>query len=184
MKMAILFAFASAALFGLSTPAAKILLSSVHPAVLAGLFYCGAGLGVAALRLLRTGRAGTREVALGRRDVPWLVAAVLSGGVSGPLLLMIGLSGTEAATASLLLTFEGAATALIAWLFFRESYGARLVLGMACLVSGAAALAWSGPPTLDAMSGPLAIIGACFAWALDNNFTRKISLADPEVTGS
>jgi drug/metabolite transporter (DMT)-like permease len=179
MKMAILFAFASAALFGLSTPAAKILLSSVHPAMLAGLFYCGAGLGVAALRLLRAGRGGARETALGRRDVVWLAGAVLSGGVTAPLLLMIGLAGTQAATASLLLTFEGAATALIAWLFFRESYGPRLVLGMACLVSGAAALAWSGPPTLDAVSGPLAIIGACFAWALDNNFTRKISLADP-----
>ncbi|HWF93355.1 MAG TPA: EamA family transporter [Xanthobacteraceae bacterium] len=179
MKMTVLFAFASAALFGLSTPAAKILLGSVHPAMLAGLLYCGAGLGVAALRLLRAGRSGTRDVALGRRDVPWLVGAVLSGGVIGPLLLMIGLTGTEAATASLLLTFEGAATALIAWLFFRESYGLRLVLGMACLVSGAAALAWSGPPILSAMTGPLAIVGACFAWSLDNNFTRKISLADP-----
>ncbi len=179
MRMAILFAFGSAALFGLSTPAAKILLGSVHPAMLAGLFYCGAGLGVAALRLLRASRAGTHEVALGRRDVPWLVGAVACGGVTGPLLLMIGLAGTEAATASLLLTFEGAATALIARLFFRESYGLRLVLGMACLVSGAAALVWSGPPTLNAMSGPPAIVGACFAWALDNNFTRKISLADP-----
>ena len=178
-RMAILFAFGSAALFGLSTPAAKILLGAVHPAMLAGLFYCGAGLGVAALRLLRTGRTRTREVALGRRDVPWLVGSVISGGVAGPLLLMIGLAHTQAATASLLLAFEGAATVLIAWLFFRESYGLRLMLGMACLAAGAATLAWSGPPTLNAVAGPLAVIGACFAWALDNNLTRKISLADP-----
>jgi drug/metabolite transporter (DMT)-like permease len=27
--------------------------------------------------------------------------------------------------------------------------------------------------------GPLAIIGACIAWGLDNNLTRKVSLADP-----
>jgi drug/metabolite transporter (DMT)-like permease len=179
-KMAILFAFGSAALFGLSTPAAKILLGSVHPAMLAGLFYCGAGLGVAVLRLLRAaGHTRTGDVALGRRDVPWLVGAVVCGGVAGPLLLMIGLAQTQAATASLLLAFEGAATALIARLVFRESYGLRLVLGMACLVAGAATLAWSGLPTLNAMSGPLAIIGACFAWALDNNLTRKVSLADP-----
>jgi drug/metabolite transporter (DMT)-like permease len=92
---------------------------------------------------------------------------------------MIGLARTEAATASLLLAFEGAATVLIAWLFFRESYGLRLVLGMACLATGAATLAWSGLPTLNALVGPLAVIGACFAWALDNNLTRKVSFADP-----
>jgi drug/metabolite transporter (DMT)-like permease len=27
--------------------------------------------------------------------------------------------------------------------------------------------------------GPLAIVGACIAWAFDNNLTRKVSLADP-----
>jgi hypothetical protein len=27
--------------------------------------------------------------------------------------------------------------------------------------------------------GPLAIVGACIAWGLDNNLTRKVSLADP-----
>jgi drug/metabolite transporter (DMT)-like permease len=177
-NMAILFALGSAALFGLSTPAAKILLGSVHPAMLAGLLYCGAGLGVGALRLLRK-NTGTPDVALVRRDVPWLIAAICSGGIAGPLLLLIGLAQTQAATASLLLAFEAAATALIARLVFKESYGPRLILGMALLVAGAATLAWSGVPTLEAMTGPLAIVGACFAWALDNNLTRKISSADP-----
>ena len=179
---AILFAFVSAALFGLSTPAAKALLDSMHPAVLAGLLYCGAGIGVALLRRLRARSIGgtrAREVALGRHDVPWLAGAIVSGGVAGPLLLMIGLAQTSAASASLLLTFEGAATALIAWLFFGENYGSRLVLGLIFLLAGGAALAWSGVPTLDATIGPLAIVGACIAWALDNNFTRKVSLADP-----
>jgi drug/metabolite transporter (DMT)-like permease len=177
-QMAILFALGSAALFGLSTPAAKILLGSVHPAMLAGLLYCGAGLGVGALRLLRK-KTRTPDVALVRRDLPWLVAAICIGGIVGPLLLLIGLAQTQAATASLLLSFEAAATALIARLVFKESYGPRLILGMAFLVAGAATLAWSGVPTLETMTGPLAIIGACFAWALDNNLTRKISSADP-----
>ena len=106
-QMAILFALGSAALFGLSTPAAKILLGSVHPAMLAGLLYCGAGLGVGALRLLWRRNNRTPDVALVRRDVPWLVAAICSGGIVGPLLLLIGLAQTQAATASLLLAFEG-----------------------------------------------------------------------------
>ena len=42
---AVLAALASAALFGVSTPAAKALLGVVHPVMLAGLFYCGAGSG-------------------------------------------------------------------------------------------------------------------------------------------
>ena len=36
-------ALLSAALFGLSTPAAKVLLGTIDPTVLAGLLYCGAG---------------------------------------------------------------------------------------------------------------------------------------------
>ena len=179
-KAPILLAFASAALFGLSTPAGKVLLELVHPAVLAGLFYCGAGVGIALLRRLHMQSFGTApEVPLGRRDVPWLAGAVFCGGVVGPLLLMVGLAQTQAATASLLLTFEGAATALFAWLFFRENYGGRLVLGMACLVAGAVILGWSDVPTFHSTIGPLAILGACIAWAMDNNLTRKISLADP-----
>jgi len=92
---------------------------------------------------------------------------------------MLGLSRTPAATASLLLTVEGAATALLAWFVFRENFDRRIALGMACLVAGAAIVSWSGTPTAESLIGPLAIIGACIAWAIDNNLTRKVSLADP-----
>jgi drug/metabolite transporter (DMT)-like permease len=40
-------------------------------------------------------------------------------------------------------------------------------------------LSWSGQPQLSGLLGPLAIVGACLAWGLDNNLTRKVSLADP-----
>ncbi len=181
-RTAIALALASAALFGISTPAAKVLLDTVHPAILAGLLYCGAGVGVAVLRRLRrrvVGRTHAPEVALGRRDIPWLAGAVASGGVAGPLLLMIGLAQTPATSASLLLNFEAAATALIAWLVFREHYGSRLMLGLAFLLGGGVTLAWTGLPTWGAMIGPLAIVAACIAWALDNNLTQRVSLADP-----
>src|SRR5689334_15960838 len=117
-RHAIFLALLSAALFGVSTPAAKALLGSTDPTVLAGLFYSGAGLGVAILR--RFGRSvasqpDAPEVALTRRDIPWLAGAIVAGGMIGPVLLMFGLSRTAATTASLLLTLEGVATALIAW---------------------------------------------------------------------
>jgi drug/metabolite transporter (DMT)-like permease len=91
----------------------------------------------------------------------------------------VGLTRTDASTASLLLTLEGVATALMAWFIFHESFDRRIATGMLCLALGAMVLSWSGTPTLDSIVGPLAVIGACAAWGLDNNLTRKISLADP-----
>jgi drug/metabolite transporter (DMT)-like permease len=181
-RTAVLFALASAALFGASTPAAKALLGSMQPAVLAGLLYCGAGVGIALLR--RTAPAllpslGAREQALGRNDWPWLAGAIAAGGIVGPLLLMVGLARTGASSASLLLTLEGAATALMAWFMFHENFDRRIATGMMCLIAGAAVLSWSGTPTLQSAIGPLAIIAACIAWGLDNNLTRKVSMADP-----
>jgi drug/metabolite transporter (DMT)-like permease len=88
-------------------------------------------------------------------------------------------SRTDAATASLLLTLESVATVLMAWFLFHENFDRRIVLGRACLLAGVAILSWSGQPTLSSVLGPLAIIGACVAWGLDNNLTRKISLSDP-----
>jgi drug/metabolite transporter (DMT)-like permease len=111
--------------------------------------------------------------------VSWLAGAILAGGIVGPLLLMVGLSQTEAGAASLLLTLEGVATAVMAWFIFHENFDRRIALGMACLVAGAAVLSWSGQPMLSSLLGPLAIVGACVAWGLDNNLTRKVSLADP-----
>jgi drug/metabolite transporter (DMT)-like permease len=177
---AVFCALVSAALFGVSTPAAKALVGSVHPAVLAGLLYCGAGIGVALMRRASSWiTSHAPEASLTRSELPWLAGAIGCGGVLGPLLLMVGLARTDAATASLLLTLESAATALMAWFIFHENYDRRVALGMACLVAGAVLLSWSGAPTLDNMLGPLAIVGACIAWGLDNNLTRKVSLADP-----
>jgi drug/metabolite transporter (DMT)-like permease len=180
-RRAVALALLSAALFGFSTPAAKLLLGAIDPMMLAGLLYCGAGVGIAILRrarnLLTAGEKA--ETPLSRADMPWLACAIFAGGIVGPVLLMFGLSHTNAAAASLLLTLEGVATALLAWFVFGENFDRRIALGMACLVAGAIVLSWAGTPSLSGLFGPLAIGGACLAWGLDNNLTRKVSLADP-----
>jgi drug/metabolite transporter (DMT)-like permease len=171
-------AMASALLFGAATPAAKILLDAADPFMIAGLLYFGSGVGLAGLRLLIPGN--TKEQSLQLRDMPWLGIAILIGGVTGPILLMIGLSHTTASTASLLLTLEGVATALLAWFVFRENFDRRIAFGMAAISVGAAILAW--PVAGFAMNdiiGPLCIAAACLAWGIDNNLTRKVALADP-----
>jgi len=174
-----LYALAAAALFGLATPVAKLLIGSADPWLLAGLFYLGSGLGLAALRAGRSMRKVAGEAALSRRDAPWLGGAIFFGGIVGPLLLMAGLARTEAASASLLLTLEGAATALIAWFAFREGVDRRVASGMGLIVAGAIVLAWQGAARPAGFLGPAAIVGACIAWGIDNNLTRKVALADP-----
>lgn len=175
---AIFYALVAAALFGVATPLAKLLLGAVDPWVLAALFYLGSGFGLAVLRLL-VRKWRRPEAPLRRADLPWLAGAILFGGVIGPILLMVGLQRTDAASASLLLSLEGVATALIAWFVFRENVDRRIAIGMLLIVAGAVVLAWQGSPSLGGAIGPLAIAAACAAWAIDNNLTRRVSLADP-----
>lgn len=172
----VLLALASAALFGVTPPLAKALLDSVQPLMLAGLLYLGAGIGLLIYRTMR--HDTSREAKLRRNDLPWLALAILTGGVIGPLLLMIGLSLTSASTSSLLLNLEGLATMAIAWLVYHENVDRRLLFGAFSIIAGAALLTWNGE-TLSLDAGALLVAGACLAWGLDNNFTRKISAADP-----
>lgn len=173
-------ALGAAALFGASAPAAKTLAGEVHPVLLAGLLYAGSGLGLGAFLALR---GDFRP--LPRGDLPWLVAAIASGGVVGPVLLMIGLARTGASTASLLLNLEGVFTALLAWFAFRENFDRRIAIGMALIVAGGVLLALE-PGAIGAAGrvGPLCIAGACLAWALDNNLTRKVSAGDPVLVAA
>jgi drug/metabolite transporter (DMT)-like permease len=177
-RTGIFIALLSAALFGASTPFAKLLLGSIDPWMMAGLLYLGAGLGLAAVTLSWAAmRRPTGEAPLRRPDLPWLGLVILAGGLAGPLFLMFGLARTEAASASLLLNLEGLATMGIAWLVFRENVDRRLLLGAFAILVGAALLSWEGKATFD--WGALLIAGACLCWGIDNNLTRKLSSANP-----
>lgn len=175
------FALTAALLFGASTPVAKVLLGKVDPILLAGLLYFGSGSGLAVWWWLRSRfqHENSQEASLQLPDLPWLAGAILAGGVVGPVLLMLGLAVTPASSASLLLTLEGGLTALLAWGVFHEHIGCRLVWGMAAITAGSLLLSWSGRPEWSMPWGMLAIVGACLAWAIDNNLTRKVSARNP-----
>lgn len=170
-------ALGAALLFGASTPFAKELVGEMSAVLLAGLLYLGSGLGLAAARWIRDRQ--WRAPQLPRSEWPWLAAAIALGGVAGPILLMLGLSRTSAGTASLLLNLEAVATALVAWVVFRENADRRIVLGMLFIIAGGVVLSWPGTRA-EAIQwlGPTAIAGACLCWAIDNNLTRKVSGAD------
>lgn len=173
------FALAAAALFGVSTPFAKLIGEDLNAFLLAGLLYLGSGLGLAVWRYGSRGTAeAPREAALQRTDVPWMAAVVLFGGVLGPALLMFGLQSTSGSAASLLLNLESLATMLIAWVVYRESVDFRLFLGAMAILVGAVLLSWDFV-SISLAGGALLIAAACACWGIDNNLTRKISGSDP-----
>jgi drug/metabolite transporter (DMT)-like permease len=167
-------ALAAALLFGAGTPFAKLLVASVDPWMLAGILYLGSGVGLAIVRFASPGE----RASIPRKDIPWLAGAIGLGGVVGPVLLMWGLARMPASSASLLLNAEGVFTALIAWFVFRENFDRRIALGMLLIVAGAIVLSWPGSLQIGTFLPSLAVVGACLAWAMDNNLTRKVALAD------
>jgi len=92
---------------------------------------------------------------------------------------MAGLTATPASTASLLLNLEGVLTALLAWFVFKENFDHRIALGMAAITAGGVLLAVEGQPEGGLPWGAFAVAGACLAWAIDNNLTRRVSAGDP-----
>jgi drug/metabolite transporter (DMT)-like permease len=173
-------ALLAAALFGASTPLAKLLLGRVDPWMLAGVLYLGSGIGLGVLGIV-TAPVGLRgvEPRVRGRGWFWLGGAIFSGGVVAPVLLMMGLARNSASTAALLLNLEGVFTALLAWFVFREHLDLRIAAGMTSIVAGGVVLAAGGHPMTGGLAGPTAIAAACLAWAIDNNLTRKVSATDP-----
>jgi drug/metabolite transporter (DMT)-like permease len=174
-----LYALAAAELSGASTPVAKLLLGAIDPWSLAGLLYLGSGLGLVVVAFIRHRFGSFAEAPLRATDLPWLAAVVVTGGVIGPVLLMLGLAQTTAASTALLLNLEGVFTLAIAWIVFRENVDRRIALGAAAILGGAALLSADASALSGLGIGALAIAGACLAWAIDNNLTRKLSSADP-----
>ena len=167
-------ALGASLLFGAGTPLAKALLDGVGPWMLAGLLYLGAGVGLWLWRRGRRSPAGR----LARVEVPWLVGAILCGGVIAPVLLMVGLVAMPATGASLLMNAESVFTALLAWLVFGENVDRRVALGMLAIAAGAVVLSWPGQVQFAGSWPSAAVLGACLLWAVDNNLTRHVSFAD------
>ncbi|MGY3171801.1 drug/metabolite transporter (DMT)-like permease [Pseudomonas sp. TE12234] len=177
MNISILYALAAAALFGASTPLAKLLGLNLSPILLAGLLYMGSGLGLSVARLIRD--RGWRPSGLTAAEWPWLIGAIAFGGILGPVALMFGLTSTSGATASLMLNLESVLTAVLAWVVFKENADRRIVLGMLAIVAGGVLLAWpQGAVHAQGWTGPLLVALACACWAIDNNLTRKVSASD------
>ncbi|MAT41361.1 MAG: EamA family transporter [Anaerolineaceae bacterium] len=176
-------AILAAIFFGISTPLSKLLLGEIDSIVLASLLYLGSGLGITILLLFQKKFSNTfsNEAKIGRPDIPWLFGAVLAGGVAAPILLLYSLRNTSAASASLLLNFEGVATTIIAALIFKEEIGKRVFFAMISITVGSILLSWMPTSNLQFSLAASGIVGACILWGFDNNFIQKISAKNPLI---
>jgi drug/metabolite transporter (DMT)-like permease len=171
---------ASAVLFGLSAPVAKLLLPNASPWLLAGVLYLGAGLGLSIIRAV-THHRGNSEAPdrLRRGDLSRLVAICVAGGAAGPVLLLLGLSRVSGVVGSLLLNLEAVFTMGLAVLVYRERLNRIESLGALLVIVGAVVLTYRPDEWRADLVGVMAVAGACVSWALDNNLTRQISHRNP-----
>jgi drug/metabolite transporter (DMT)-like permease len=175
------YALLSATLFGISTPLSKILIGDISPVFLVSFLYLGTGLGMFLLgKILKSGHNPVSgEAGIRVHDIPWLLLAIFSGGVIAPILLMSSLEITPAATASLLLNFEGVTTMIIAFVVFRESVGRRIWIALGIITLASILLSWNPGAAFGLSIGAIGILLACVFWGVDNNATRNISGKDP-----
>jgi drug/metabolite transporter (DMT)-like permease len=173
----------AALLFGVSAPLSKLLLKDTEPLMLAALLYLGSCLGLCVPALAGRMRAGGRrpasEARLRAADLPLFSAAVLTGAILGPFLLMFGLDRVTAVGGSLLLNLEAPLTILLAVLLFGEHLGARQAVASALILAGAFVVSRSPGEIGGSWIGAAAVAGAALAWAIDTNLAQRLSLRDP-----
>lgn len=172
------YAILAAALYALSAPFSKLLLDGVAPMMLAALLYLGAGAGMLAMTLVRRLTGPNRESRLTRRELPYAVGMILLD-AAAPILLMLGLTSTTPANASLLNNFEIVATSLIALLLFKEAIGRKLWLAIGLITLSSMILSFTDRECLRLSPGSLLVLLACVCWGFENNLTRMMSQRDP-----
>lgn len=178
-KTAIFWTILAAGLYALNAPVSKLLLEEVPPTMMAALLYLGAGIGLAVVRLVQrmTGK-GKKEAPLTKKDMPYTVGMVVLD-IAAPIFLMVGLTMTTAANASLLNNFEIVATAVITLFIFREAISRRLWLAIVLVTISSAILSVEDVTSFTFSYGSIFVLLACVCWGLENNCTRMISHKDP-----
>lgn len=175
-KSAVFFALLAAALYAVNIPISKLMLEAdfVSPAMLAGLLYLGAGLGMGitgCVNIIRKGSGNTTPA--DKRDYPFIVGMVLLD-IAAPVFLMMGISLTNSANVSLLNNFEIVATSLIALAAFGERISGRLWASIVLVVISAAILGFEGSEAFVFNTGSVYVLLASVCWGFENNCTASI----------
>lgn len=178
-KTAVLWAVLAAALYALNSPISKLLLGKTPPTMMAAFLYLGAGIGLTIVRLVQRGMGkGQKEEPLTRKDLPYTIGMVVLD-IAAPIFLMIGLTRTTAANASLLNNFEIVATSVIALFIFKEAISKRLWAAITLVTLSSIVLSVEDMSSFSFSFGSIFVLLACVCWGFENNCTRMISNKDP-----
>ena len=177
-KSAIFMAILAAVCYGISAPVSKILLGELSPIFMASLLYLGAGAGMLIVNLLRGKKSERKEAKITRTELPY-VAGMIILDIGAPIFLMIGLSLTTSANASLMNNFEIVATAVIALAIFKEAIGKRMWMAIFLITVSSMILSVEDFSTFSFSIGSIFVLLACVCWGFENNCTRMLSLKDP-----
>lgn len=178
-QQGIFYAILAALLYGLSAPLSKLLLVNLSPLFMAALLYLGAGIGMLILNIIKSLRKkASIEAKLTIEELPYIIGMILLD-IVAPILLMTGLTLTNASTVSLLNNFEIVATSIIAILIFNEGIEKRLWIAIVLITIASVILSFNNFESLSISLGAMLVISATILWGLENNFTRMLSLKDP-----
>jgi len=147
----------------------------MNPFLLAGLLYGGAALVL--LPFMFQKREKRLFALLNKTNRLRITGAVIMGGIIGPVLLLFGLKTSQASSVSIWLNLELVATALIGYLFFKDSISKQTLIGI-ILTIGAGLILTAEKGTTNIVPA-LLVTGACFAWGFDNHFTALIDGITP-----
>lgn len=168
----ILFALLAAVFYAINVPLSKLLLGHIGPTTMAALLYLGAGIGIGAMSLF-SGKQMPSE-RLSRSDLPFVIGMIVLD-IVAPIFLMLGISYSSSANASLLGNFEIVATTVIALLVFKEAVSIRLWTAIVLIVISSALLSLEGAESFHFSYGSLFVLLAAVCWGFENNCTRNIS---------
>lgn len=179
LNKGIFLAILAAALYAINSPFSKILLNYMPSTLMAGFLYIGAGIGMLFIALIRKiKRINSEELKLTKKELPYTILMILLD-IAAPILLLLGLKTTSAASASLLNNFEIVATAIIALIVFKEKISSRLWFGIGFVTLSCLLLSFEGFDNLQFSHGSILIILACICWGIENNCTKMLSFKDP-----
>lgn len=178
-KSATFFAILAAALYALNAPLSKLLLEQIPPTMMAGFLYLGAGIGLFFVGIVQKKTDKKQnELPLTKAELPYTIGMVALD-IAAPILLMLGLTMTSAASASLLNNFEIVATSLIALFVFKEIISKRLWFAIALVTLSSMILSVEDISSFRFSFGSVFVLLACVCWGFENNCTRKLSSKNP-----
>lgn len=182
----IFFAFLAAALYALSTPVSKLLLTKISSTMMASFLYLGAGIGLwivgfikhQIVKIKKQSENIIYEESLSKKDTPFIIAMVLLD-VAAPIFLMSGLMFSNSSNVALLNNFEIVTTSLLALLVFKERISSKLWIGIILVTLASLLLSFEDVKSIQFSKGSILVLCACVCWGLENNCTKKLANKNP-----